>query len=119
MLERKVDKIKRLEHELGRCRKKVGDDAKEIERLRKLLDQANEGIRETQTIVDAVLTAVALRYGEDAVDPDDEGKVLGKRLTIPSFDLPDVRRRYEIHARKDMEADAYIIGVVERDGRPG
>ena len=33
-MERNVDKIKRLEHELGRWRKKVADTAKENEKLR-------------------------------------------------------------------------------------
>lgn len=124
-MERNIDKIKRLEHELGRYRKKAVDDARENERLRKLLEQANKGNKgnqETQAMVDALLTAITLRFGEDAVDPDDEGKVLGKRLTLPRFNFLEMRSRYEVHARKDAEADAYIIGVAERretqnDGR--
>lgn len=121
-MERNVDKIKRLEHELGRYRKKAADDAKEKERLRKLLERANKGNQETQAMVDALLTAIALRFGEDAVDPDDESKVLGKRLTLPRFNFLEMRSRYEVHARKDAEADEYIIGVAERqeaqdDGR--
>ncbi len=72
------DEIKRLEHELGRCRKKVADDGKEIERLRKLLEQANKGNRETQTMVDAILTAVALHCGETVcLAADDESKKTG------------------------------------------
>lgn len=114
MPERNVDKIKRLEHELGRYRKKVADDAKEIERLRRLLTQANRGNQETQAMVDALLTAVAMNFGEDAVDPDDASKVLGKRLTLPRFNFAEIRARYEVHARKDEENDAYVIGVVER-----
>lgn len=115
MSERNVDKIKRLEQELGRFRKKVADDSKEIENLRKMLVQANMGNQETQALVDAILTAVALHYGEDAVDPDDEGKVLGKRLTLPRFNALEMRSRYEVHARKDDETDSYVIGVVERE----
>ncbi len=114
--ERNVDKIKRLEYELGRYRKKVADDGKEIDHLRKMLVQANKGNQETQAMVDAILTAVALHYGEDAVDPDDESKVLGKRLTLPRFNFLEMRSRYEVHARKDGETDGYVIGVVERDG---
>lgn len=119
MQERNVDKIKRLEHELGRYRKKVADDAKENERLRRLLDQANKGNQETQAMVDALLTAAALNFGEDAVDPDDESKVLGKRLTLPRFNFVEMRTRYEVHARKDEENDAYVIGVVERSSAEG
>lgn len=114
MPERNVEKIKRLEHELGRYRKKVADDEKEIGRLRGLLAQADRGNRDTQAMVDAILTAVTLKCGEDARDPDDESKVLGKRLILPRFNFLDMRTKYEIHARKDEEADSYIIGVVER-----
>lgn len=114
MPERNVEKIKRLEHELGRYRKKVADDEKEIGRLRGLLAQADRGNRDTQAMVDAILTAVTLKCGEDARDPDDESKVLGKRLILPRFNFLDMRTKYEIHARKDEETDGYIIGVVER-----
>ena len=38
-MERNVDKIKRLEHELGRWHKKVADTAKENEKLREALAQ--------------------------------------------------------------------------------
>ena len=60
-MERNVDKIKRLEHELGRWRKKVADTAKENEKLREALAQADVGNQETQALVDAVLTAVESR----------------------------------------------------------
>lgn len=114
MPERNVEKIKRLEHELGRYRKKVADNEKEIGRLRGLLAQADRGNRDTQAMVDAILTAVTLKCGEDARDPDDESKVLGKRLILPRFNFLEMRTKYEIHARKDEETDGYIIGVVER-----
>lgn len=67
-MERNVDKIKRLEHELGRWRKKVADTAKENEELREALAQADAGNQETQALVDAVLTAVVLEHGERAMD---------------------------------------------------
>ena len=69
-MERNVDKIKRLEHELGRWRKKVADTANENEKLREALAQADVGNQETQALVDAVLTAVVLEHGERAMDPD-------------------------------------------------
>lgn len=119
MPERNVEKIKRLEHELGRYRKKVADDEKEIGRLRGLLAQADRGNRDTQAMVDAILTAVTLKCGEDARDPDDESKVLGKRLTLPHFNFLEMRSRYEVHARKDAEANEYIIGVAERQEAQG
>ena len=76
-MERNVDKIKRLEHELGRWRKKVADTAKENEKLREALAQADVGNQETQALVDAVLTAVVLEHGERAMDPDAPETALG------------------------------------------
>lgn len=113
-MERNVDKIKRLEHELGRYQKKVTDQAKEINGLRKMLCQANAGNQETQTLVDAVLTAAVLAYGEAAADPDAPEKVLGWRLSLPHFSVREMREKYELHARKDEEKDLYILGVAER-----
>lgn len=110
------DDIKRLEHELGRYQKKVKDQTEEIERLRKLLYQADAGNRETQTLMDAILTAVALEHGERATDPDAPEKELGWRLTIPKFSVRELRQRYELHARKDGEKGVYVLGVMERKG---
>lgn len=113
-MERNVDKIKRLEHELGRYQKKVTDQAKEIDELRKMLHQANAGMLETQTLVDAVLTAVVLEHGEQATDPDAPEKVLGWRLPLSRFSVRGLREKYELHARKDEEKGLYILGVAER-----
>lgn len=82
-MERNVDKIKRLEHELGRWHKKVADTAKENEKLREALAQADAGNQETQALVDAVLTAVVLEHGERAMDPDAPETALGWRLAVP------------------------------------
>ncbi len=112
-MERNVDKIRRLEHELGRWRKKVADTAKENERLRADLARADAGNRETQTLVDAVLTAVALAYGERAMDPDAPEAALGWRLAVPFFSVKEMREKYEIHARRDKDGK-YVLGVMER-----
>lgn len=115
MTETKQERIDLLEHELGRYRKKVEDDAAEIQKLRAQLIQANEGNREINFMVNALLAVVTLKCGEDAVDPDDPGKVLGKRLVLDCFDVMRVWERYEVHARRDDMQQQYIIGVVERD----
>lgn len=112
-MERNVDKIKRLEHELGRWRKKVADTAKENEKLREALDQADVGNQETQALVDAVLTAVVLEHGEQAMDPDAPETALGWRLAVPFFSVKEMREKYEIHARRG-EDGKYILGVMER-----
>lgn len=82
-MERNVDKIKRLEHELGRWRKKVADTAKENEKLREALAQADVGNQETQALVDAVLTAVVLEHGERAMEPG-PGEGAGAEPGIPA-----------------------------------
>mgnify|MGYP006968532586 CR=1 FL=1 len=105
-MERNVDKIKRLEHELGRWRKKVADTAKENEKLRETLAQADVGNQETQALVDAVLTAVVLEHGEPET-------ALGWRLAVPFFSVKEMREKYEIHARRG-EDGKYILGVMER-----
>ena len=112
-MERNVDKIKRLEHELGRWHKKVADTAKENEKLREALVQADAGNQETQALVDAVLTAVVLEHGERAMDPDAPETALGWRLAVPFFSVKEMREKYEIHARRG-EDGKYILGVMER-----
>lgn len=113
-MERNIDKIKRLEHELGRYQKKVTDQARENDELRRMLHQANAGNQETQALVDAVLTAVVLEHGERAMDPDAPEAALGWRLSVPFFSVKEMREKYEIHARRDKETGAYVLGVMER-----
>ena len=109
-----MDKIKRLEHELGRYRKKVADDAKEIAKLQKRLAQANGGNQETQAMVDALMPPVTLQSGVEVIDQDNPGKVLGKRLVLSRDTVLEMRAKYQVRVRKDEESDGYIIGVMER-----
>lgn len=112
-MERNIDKIKRLEHELGRYQKKVADQAKENEAMRSRLLQAYAGNSEAQKAMDAILAQTALTYGE-AVTEDGTGKELGHWLRLPMFRVADIITGYEIHARRDEETMEYIIGVVPR-----
>ena len=108
MSERNRDKVKRIEHELGRYQKKVG----ELMKLNAQLSKRAAGVSEISIATDALLAQVAIAYGEDAVDPD-TGAVIGKRLVLPKFDARETYRKYEVHARRDDEN--YIIGVGLRD----
>lgn len=112
-MERNVDKIKRLEHELGRYRKKVADQARETEKLRQKMADADAGSAQLSAMVDAVLTAVALEYGLHVTDEEASGEELGWRLSLPLVDVAELRRRYEIHARKNASGGV-TIGVMER-----
>ncbi|MEA4932594.1 MAG: hypothetical protein VB071_03255 [Lawsonibacter sp.] len=115
-MERNVDKIKRLEHELGRYQKKVADQGKELQTLQDALEEANVGNQQTQAAVDAVLTAVVLEHGVVAEDPD-TGAAMGWRLEVPLFDVRVMRETYEIHARRDKTAGTYVLGVTKREER--
>lgn len=108
MSTRNRDKIKQLEHELGRYEKKVGD----LMKVNAQLAKRARGVAEISIATDALLAQVAIAYGEDAVDPD-TGAVIGKRLMLPKFDARETYRKYEVHARRDGEN--YIIGVGLRD----
>lgn len=108
MSTRNRDKIKQLEHELGRYEKRCGD----LMKLNAQLSRRASGVAEISIATDALLAQVAIAYGEDAVDPD-TGAVIGKRLTLPKFDARETYRKHEVHARSDGEN--YIIGVGLRD----
>ena len=111
---RNVDKIKNLEKELGRYRKKVADQEKMVQMLRKNLEAMHAGSTEIQRGVDAILGQTALTYGVSARD-EESGDELGYRLEIPMFSVDEVLARYEVRARRDTEKDLYIIGVVPRE----
>ncbi len=108
MSERNRDKVKRLEHELGRYQKKVG----ELMKANAQLARRAEGVAEISMATDALLAQVAIIYGEDVID-EDTGLTIGMRLTLPKFDVRKVYRQYEVHARRDGEN--YVIGVGLRD----
>lgn len=107
---RNVDKIKSLEKELGRYQKKVADQQKELNRLEKLVQSQAEGADQVNILVDAILAAAAVRYGQ-AVE-DDDGDVLGFRLELEDFELDKLREAWQVSAQK--RGGSYIIGVMPR-----
>ncbi len=107
---KKKAEIKKLQYELGRYQKKVGDQALMISNMREKV----RGAEQVQIAVDAILAAVAEKYGEDARDPDDPDKILGKRLVLPNYNALELVARYEVRARRDETTQEYIIGVVEK-----
>lgn len=108
MSTRNRDKIKQLEHELGRYEKRCGD----LMKLNAQLSRRAAGVAEISIATDALLAQVAIIYGEDVID-EDTGLTIGMRLMLPKFDVRKVYRQYEVHARSDGEN--YIIGVGLRD----
>lgn len=117
-MERNVDKIKRLEKEIGRYQKKIADQAKEEERLRRLLENAEAGALQTHRAVDAILAQTSITFGE-VVRDDETGADLGHRLTVPTFRVAEILSKYQVRTRRDRESGAYIIGVVPRGEETG
>ena len=105
---------KQQEREIGRCQKKIADQEKHIKILESNLQSAQTGMMEMQVMIDALLSTITIHYGERATDAE-SGKEIGWRLAVPIFDVMDARKNYEIHARKDFEQDAYVIGVAPRE----
>ena len=112
---RNVDRVRELEREVGRRDKKILDQGRELEELRREAAALRKGSGEVQRAVDALLAVVTREKGEQAEDPD-TGRQLGWRMAIPAFDVEEINRRYEVHARRDGEF--YVIGVAEREGTP-
>lgn len=113
-MERNVDKIKRLEKEIGRYQKKVADQAKEKERMRRMLETAEAGAIQTHRAVDAILAQTAITFGE-VVKDEETGAELGHRLTVPAFKVGEILGKYQVRTRRDEETGAYTIGVVPRE----
>lgn len=108
---RNADRIRELEKEIGRRDKKILDQSRELEELRKEAAVLRKGSSEVQRAVDAILATVTLQYGVRAVDPD-SGEDIGWRLAVPGFDVAGTLKRYEVHARRGE--DGYMVGVAER-----
>ena len=108
---RNVDRIKALEHELGRYRKKVEDQQKELDRLNEQVRTQAEGADQVGILVDAILAATASRDG--TVVEDDDGNVIGFRLELADFELERMRKRWNVSAHR--RGSTYIVGVKERE----
>lgn len=111
MSERNRDKVKRLEHELGRYQKKVGELMKANAKLREDI----KGLNQLRMAFDAWIIQIALAYGEAVKDPDtgeDIPRMKALRLERPKVN--PLLGKYEIHQRVD-EKNVMHIAVGLRD----
>lgn len=111
MSERNRDKVKKLEHELGRYQKKVGELMEANAKLRKDV----EGLNQLRAAFDAWIIQIALAYGEAVKDPDtgeDIPRMKALRLERPKVN--PLLGKYEIHQRVD-EKNVMHIAVGLRD----
>lgn len=111
MSERNRDKVKRLEHELGRYQKKVGELMEANAKLREDM----KGLNQLRMAFDAWIIQIALAYGEAVKDPDtgeDIPRMKALRLERPKVN--PLLGEYEIHQRVD-EKNVMHIAVGLRD----
>lgn len=105
---------KQHEREIGRYRKKIFDQENRMKIMESDLRSAQTGMIEMQMMIDALLSTIVIHHGEKSTDAE-SGKEIGWRLAVPIFDVAQTRKDYEIHARKDFEQNAYVIGVASRE----
>lgn len=111
MSERNRDKVKQLEHELGRYQKKVGELMKANAKLREDM----KGLNQLRMAFDAWIIQIALAYGEAVKDPDTGEEI--PRMKVLHLERPKVNPllgQYEIHQRVD-EKNVMHIAVGLRD----
>ena len=112
MSTRNRDKIKQLEHELGRYEKRCGDLMKANAKLREDM----KGLNQLRAVFDAWVIQIALAYGETVKDPD-TGKEILRMKALPT-EMPRVKElltRYEVWDRVDPQTNIMHIAVGLRD----
>lgn len=105
------DKVKRLEHELGRYRKKVGELMEANAKLR----EGMKGLNQLRMAFDAWIIQIALAYGEAGKDPDTGEEI--PRMKALHLERPKVNPllgEYRIDRRVD-EKNVMHIAVGLRD----
>lgn len=112
MSERNRDKVKRLEHELGRYQKKVGELMEANAKLREDM----KGLNQLRMAFDAWIIQIALTYGEAVKDPDtgeDIPRMKALRLERPKVN--PLLGEYEIHQRVDEKNVMHIAAGLRDD----
>ena len=112
MSERNRDKVKRLEHELGRYQKKVGELMKANEKLREDM----EGLNQLRMAFDAWIIQIALAYGEAVKDPDTGEEI--PRMKALHLERPNVNQllgEYEIHQRIEGQNVMHVAVGLRND----
>lgn len=108
---RNLEKIKELEHEIGRYQKKVADQAKEIDKLKEAQKRDAAGFIELNRMVDSIMAEVAIskgaQVGEDAWE-----------LVIPLVSVRRNTRDYEVHSKAGDDNDTYVIRVTRKAAMP-
>ena len=102
---RKID----LAKEIGRWKKKVSDQQKEIAVLKDEISRMSNGVAELNRLTDALLVVMAKEYGTFNQEAE------GWTLSLPVFDIHEVIEKFEVKSRKDENDHCYYIGVLPRE----
>ncbi len=105
MADRNVDRIKELELELGRWKKRVSGQQKELARLKEELKEFEAGRAQLCQAADGVLAETAKTFGERLKDG-------GWRMSIPAPSVARTARDYDVLAQR--EAGGYVVTVLPR-----
>lgn len=103
---RNIDKIKELEYELGRWRKKAAEQQEQIKQLKSETEDAWDALRDINYAADSVLCNVALKFGEQ-----EDG---GYKISIPMPSVSDIMREYEVSTGRDKEGESYVVFVKKK-----
>ena len=103
---RNIDKIKELEYELGRWRKKAAEQQEQIRQLKSEAEDAWDALMDINHAADSVLCNVALKFGEQA-----DG---GYKNSIPMPSVSDIMRDYEVSTGRDKEHGLYVVFVKQK-----
>ena len=108
---RNVDKIKRLEHELGRYKKMVGDR----DRLIAKLHRRESAIDEARRALNAAVINLATKGGyTEEVD----GKVYHNCLRVNRPNVEELLAKYKLEIL-DVTEDEYVMQAVELERADG
>lgn len=107
-----VDKIKGLEHELGRYRKKVAEQQREIAELKGSVEGAWKAAKSFGRMVDAICGACAVAYGKE----EPEGTY---SLVLPAPSVEGMGKNFDVHTVKDAETGLYVITAVQKPPEDG
>lgn len=103
---RNIDKIKELEYELGRWRKKAAKQQEQIRQLKSEAEDAWDALRDINHAADSVLCNVALKFGEQ-----EDG---GYKISIPMPSVSDIMREYDVLTGRDKEGESYVVFVKKK-----
>lgn len=89
-----------MNKELGRYKKKVLDDAKEIEKLREEAEGYKEIVQSYKSLLEAIIFKLCKEHGEFEIDLDDVKEMFKKGI---DFETELKGRKYKIKLIKKEE----------------